>query len=407
MNALKIKDKNRELQYRNMIAVLGKYNNNPENPAGSLTSRRMRSIMNSYRLAEAYKPGSKVAYVGEQFPTEIVFAFNLLAWNIESMSILFAQADYADEFLHLTQENSLSRDICSFLRGPFGVMLANCYPYPDIILANDQPCDCLAKLEYMASKLYRCPFFTLNTPNYINDDSLAYLLRQCNDMIYYIESSTNIRFREENFRKVVDYANEAKDYYCKTIELHRKAMLPGVSRELHEIFSMNCFGLKETVRICRTLYEEALELYNHNTDRKKRKRILWVGQVPESTHELLGYMENDHEVIFWAPLWEGNLLMLDSKNPLKSIAERAILYHWNSERMKQNISGICDTYELDAIIISNIWGCRNMLGINPMVRELANERRLKFLTINLDLVDRKNFSFAQMKNRIDAFLEIL
>jgi hypothetical protein len=42
-----------------------------------------------------------------------------------------------------------------------------------------------------------------------------------------------------------------------------------------------------------------------------------------------------------------------------------------------------------------------------MLRDLAARKKLKYLTINIDLVDRNNYAFNHVKNRVDAFLELL
>lgn len=48
-----------------------------------------------------------------------------------------------------------------------------------------------------------------------------------------------------------------------------------------------------------------------------------------------------------------------------------------------------------------------MMGVSPMLRELATSKNLKCLTINVDLVDRNNYVFNHVKSRVDAFLELL
>jgi benzoyl-CoA reductase/2-hydroxyglutaryl-CoA dehydratase subunit BcrC/BadD/HgdB len=113
------------------------------------------------------------------------------------------------------------------------------------------------------------------------------------------------------------------------------------------------------------------------------------------------------DIIYWAPLWEANTLILDEERPLRSIAERAMLYHWNARRMEADISRICETYGIEGFLIANVWGCRNMMGVSPMLRDLAARKKLKYLTINIDLVDRNNYAFNHVKNRVDAFLELL
>ncbi len=395
----------RRLQYQNLLSLAGEQRPDGAGTGPSLRAARMRSIVNCHRLAEAYKEQSKVAYVSEQFPTEIVFAFGAIPWNIESMAIMLAQSVDVNRILQLTQEKEMSRDICSFLRGPYGMMLADSYPSPDIVLTNDQPCEGLSKVMFMSGKRYQAPVLGLHSPNTIDEDSLAYLVRQMEQMMSRMEAELGVDLGPDSLRSVVRYSNEARDYYCRTVRLLETHNLPGVSRELQEIFGMNYFGAKENVQICRALYEEALELVA--SERNNGKRVLWIGQVPEESHELLRHMGQAVDVVYWAPLWGANMGMLDEEKPLRSIAERTMLYHWNAERMRADIARICDAYAIEGFLIANVWGCRNMMGITPVFRDLATSRKLKYLTINTDLVDRNNYAFNHVKNRVDAFLELM
>jgi benzoyl-CoA reductase/2-hydroxyglutaryl-CoA dehydratase subunit BcrC/BadD/HgdB len=365
----------------------------------------MRSILNCHRLAEAYKEQSKVAYVSEQFPAEIVFAFGAIPWNIESMAIMLAQSVDVNRILQLTQEKEMSRDICSFLRGPFGMMLADCYPSPDIVLTNDQPCEGLSKVMFMSGKRYQAPVLGLHSPNTIDEDSVNYLVKQMEQMMSRMEEEFKVAVSQDSLQLAVKYSNQARSYYCKTLQLLQSHKLPGVSRELQEIFGMNYFGTKENAQICRALYEEALELVKGEPN--KRKRVLWIGQVPEESHELLRCMSEEVDIVYWAPLWEANTVVLDEDQPLRSIAERTMLYHWNAGRMGAEIARLSDAYEIDGFLIANVWGCRNMMGLSPMFRDFARSKKLKYLTINIDLVDRNNYAFSQVKNRVDAFLELM
>lgn len=394
----------RATQYENLLRLLGQPGSAKEDVPG-LKATRMRSIVNCYRLAEAYKKETKVAYVSEQFPTEIVFAMGAIPWNIESMAIMLAQSVDVNRIFLMTQEQELSRDICSFLRGPFGMMLADCYPSPDIVLTNDQPCEGLSKMMFMSGKRYTAPVLGLHSPNSLDEDSLDYLAKQLEQIMLRMAHEFGMELDSDSLRAAVDYSNQARDYYCKTLRLLETHRVPGVSRELQEIFGMNYFGAKENAQICKVLYEEAAELVQGKQN--AGKRVLWIGQVPEESHELLQHIREVVDIIFWAPLWEANSVRLDEAQPLRSIAERAILYHWNANRMEADILRICDAYGIEGFLIANVWGCRNMMGISPMLRDVATSRKLKYLTINLDLVDRNNYAFNHVKNRVDAFLELM
>jgi benzoyl-CoA reductase/2-hydroxyglutaryl-CoA dehydratase subunit BcrC/BadD/HgdB len=395
----------RGVQYQNLLALLGDHHPGIGTGAPALKASRMRSIVNCHRLAAAYKEQSRVAYVSEQFPTEIVFAFDAIPWNVESMAIMLAQAVDVDRIFEMTQERELSRDICSFLRGPYGMALADCYPSPDIALTNDQPCEGLSKLIFMLGRHYQAPVVSLHSPNAIDEDSVTYLVEQMERMLSRIEDALGITLAPGALQQAVNYSNQARDYFLKTVRLLQDHSLPGVSRELQEIFGMNYFGTRENARICQALYDEALELAAAGTPR--RKRVLWIGQVPEESHELLRHIGEVVDVIYWAPLWEANGVTLDTRDPLRSVAERAMLYHWNAERMRQDTLEISDRFAIDGFLIVNVWGCRNMMGMTPVLREVAALRKLKYVTLNIDLVDRNNYAFNHVKNRVDAFLELM
>jgi len=398
-------ERRREAQYQNLLKLLDGHRRDASKTGTSLRSSQMRSIINSHRMAEAYKEGSKVAYVSEQFPTEICFAFGLIPWNIESMAIMLAQSLDVNRIFQMTQERHLSRDICSFLRGPFGMMLADCYPTPDVVLTNDQPCEGLAKLVFMSGRSYKVPALALHSPNIVDEDSVDYLVKQMEHMMSRLAEELQVERFAESLRSAVEHSNQARHYYRKTADLLASHKLPDVSRELQEVFGMNYFGTRENAQLCKVLYEEAQELVGG--EEKKGKRVLWIGQVPEESHELLQHMNEVVDIVFWAPLWEANRLMLDEDTPLRSMAERAMLYHWNAERMSSDIAQICDEYEIEGFLIANVWGCRNMMGVSPMLRDLATAKNLKYLTINIDLVDRNNYAFNHVKNRLDAFLELM
>ncbi|MGA2651957.1 MAG: 2-hydroxyacyl-CoA dehydratase family protein [Terracidiphilus sp.] len=400
-----LKVSGRVAQYQNLLQLIGESTTGTARDGLPLKASHARSIVNCHRLAEAYKEQSRVAFITEQFPTELTFAFEALPWNIESMSTMLAQSLDVDRIFQLTQERSVSRDLCSFLRGPYGMMLADCYPRPDVVLTNDQPCEGLAKVIYWSGQRYNVPVIPLHTPNTCDEGSVQYVAKQLQRVMSDLERVFGVQLNPDSLRASVHWSNEARLYYNKTINILRQHKLPGVSRELQEIFGMNYFGARQNVQVCKALYEEAVELTN--AEPVKATRVLWIGQVPEESHEVLRHMGKNVEILYWAPLWHANSIVLDEDNPFRSMAERAIQYHWNAERMGADLERICDDFAVDAFFIASVWGCRNMMGLSPMIRDIAIRRKLKYLIINIDLVDRNNYAFNHVKNRVDAFLELV
>ena len=395
--------RNREAQYRRLLSLVGEPRPDTGSDGPLIRSKRMRSIINCHRMVSAYQESTRVACVSEQYPTEIVYAAGAIPWNIESMAIMLAQSTDVNRIFQLTQEQELSRDICSFLRGPFGMIAAEAYPTPDVVLTNDQPCEGLSKMMFLAGRGFDVPVLGLHSPQTLDPAAVDYLVRQIEALLPKFGAALGIELGPDDLKQAVADSNRARVSYLRTVELLKSRVLPGVCRELQEVFGMNCFGSRPNAQLCEALYQDASRMESL----VGRPRVLWIGQVPEESHELLEHIRKSVDLMFWAPLWAPNLMLLDEDKPLESIAERAIRYHWSTSRMYEDVERVSAEFHVDGILIANVWGCRNMMGMSPMLRDLARTSRLKYLTINTDLVDRNNYAFNHVKNRVDAFLELM
>lgn len=402
-----LKDRNRDLQYKNIIAALESDSRAPA-PVTMLKASRMRSIVNSYYFREAYKKTTHVAFTGELCPTELLLAFKMVSLNLETMAALFSQSDRLRVYLKQADEYGVSRDICSNIRSGLGIALANCCPAPDVVLGNSYPCDGISKMTFVMSRLYHCPYFMLDTPNYVSDEAVVYLVEQMKRFISEVEKILHVTFSYEDLRRVVDYSNKAREYFNKVNQLCETATLRDVPRELIEIVVSNLWGSKELVDICRTLYDEALAKTNNGENRKTKTRVLWVGQLPFYSDELVDYLVNDCELelIYLSALMNSEF-MLDRDKPLESIARRLLIHTWDPMAIRNDITQIARKFGIDGIVLLNVWGCRNMMGINHMLRDAAVQNDLTFLTVDGDYLDKEKYSFSHLKNRVDAFVEII
>ncbi len=396
----------RDVQFENMVNALRSSKPESENRKSSLKSSRMISIINSYNFTNAYKKDNKVIFVGEQFPSELLVALNIVPFNLESMAGVLAKTDQLASFLKLSDQNYLSRDVCSVLRGEFGLGLANCFPTPDLMISSNQTCDGFMKIAHNLGQLYKKKICAIDTHNTYNEDVIAYVGEQLRAIVLEIEKELDVKMEEEILREVISSSNEAKTYYKKTLELCQNVSIQDVSHELMMIAMISLWGMKEMKTACKTLYEEALEISCRLEGNKPKKRVVWHGQTSFLSDEIIEYIEKRAEIIYFgAFLTYPNLL--DPDDPYRSFARRLLYYSWNPFVMGQVIKDHVDPYKLNGIILQNSWGCRNILGINSILRENAKEKKLKILMLDNDFLDREKIAFSHVKNRIDAFLEIL
>jgi len=396
----------RDIQYQNMINAITASKHESNDRMSSLRTSKMVSIINSYNFTSAYKNKSKVAFVGEQFPIELILALKVIPFNLETMAALLSRSDNLKTYFTLGDENNLSRDVCSVLRGEFGLGLSNCLPTPDVMVSCNHPCDGYMKIIFNLQKLYNKRVCSMDVPAVANDVTISYVEAQLRNMAKDIGSELNIKLEESDLMEVVNNSNQAKEYYYKTLDMFENSYLPDVSHELMMIAMVNLWGSKEIIKVCKTLYEEALEIREKQKEKKMRKRVIWFGQMSFFSDQIIEYIEKEVEIIYFGP-FVNYRDRINPENPYRSLAKRFITYSWNPFTMSETIHQFSTKFKISGIILQNAWGCRDILGVNNMLRDAAKENKLKILMLDNDFLDKEKVAFDHVKNRIDAFMEIL
>lgn len=398
---------NREKQYENFKTLLNSSKEELHRNEDSLKASHLRAIYNSFNINNAYKEDSIVALTGEEFPQEILYALNIIPINLQAMGAMLSRSNtnvLQNCFRQMDRVN-MSKDLCSNIRSAFSVAFADLLPEPDIIFGNSAPCDGFSKLAYHVSKMYDCSFMFLDTPDSKNDESIAYLAEQIENSFHEIVDRFNLKWNVIELLKTIRYSNEAKKFYLATLALVKNHQIQDVQRELYELVVANLWGAKELVNITKKLYQEALELSKKSVNNKKR--VIWIGQVPNYAYKFMDYIFDNVDVIFFASFNDAIVSLIDEKNPYESMAKRLINFSWNPFRRADVILDVCKKYNVDGVILQNPWGCRNILGVTNILRNIMTKNKYKCLTIDSDFMDREKLAYSQVVNRCTAFFEIL
>lgn len=393
----------RKTQLDNMAGFFQGYANDNETNF-QLKASKKRALLQSLVFTSCYRPKSRVAYIGDEFPVEILHALKFSTINYQTIAGVFSKGKNLRRFFSKADSLYISKDICSNIRGAIGLALENCIPTPNIIIGNSSPCIGSSKLSNILYKMYNSYYFRIDTPIIYDDISVDYLADQFRDMTEYIAEKYDPSFNEDVLKESIVYSNDAKQLYNKVADLCKDHQLPEIQRELYELIVSNKWGEKSLVEICSLLYEEALECIK--TEKKnKKKRLLWYGPVPVYVDSLLESIGKKVDIIFYTSLMSANRILLDENDTYRSLARRALLHSWDPFMKCDNIIEVCGQYNIDGIILQNSWGCRNLNSTNRIVRQCTEKTNVKYLLIDSDFVDKDKFSENQVKNRIDAFIE--
>lgn len=378
------------------------------------SSHKRAQLTNSLFL-KSYEKESKVVFRNVIMPTEIFFAMDIIPVCVETVSASLASFDIAQECLNVAEQNGYSRDICSFIRCSLGASIKDFLPTPDFLACTSYFCDNALKLFYMLSKRYKKECFVLDIPyDCGNEKFVTYLEIQLKEMVRGIEKQLNIKMDPQKLKEAIQFSNEARNYFIKVNDLRRHVPAPIPGYETIDYIAPLTFtwGSKEIIDVYKTLYEEINEKIKSlgNSECRRKPRILWRHLRPYHDKSLIDFIENkchaeiafeEANYIYWEEMdpddpYRGLALKLLS-NPAIGVFER-----WSNVTLD-----IVEKYKIDGVISFNHWGCKPLGSGEGLLKDILNKKEIPMIELGGDCIDKRDYSFAQLKTRIQAFLEMI
>lgn len=378
-----------------------------------------RSNLTSHYFRKAYDRDSKVVYINSFIPSEIFHAMGVVPFNLGIIGGILAQGKASSKFINSAQQNHYSSDLCSTSRCIMGAALSNALPTPDYLIMTSGPCDVGSNIYYYLSRLYQKEWFLLDVPvSYNNPErAIGYLASQLRKMVNSLETLLGLELKPERLQAAIEYSNSAADYVQKTNQFAKLIPSPLAATETMEIISsLHLLGLAEMIDICRERYEEIdQKARTARINGSRKPRILWHGLRPFYSNEIFEHLEKNCKVEIISEVdmhggaaesWE----FLDPNEPYRSMAVKMMKimggYSINESLLRQTAERLND-YAIDGVISFNSRGCRHMLSVNQVLRDVISRNNRPFLEIDGDYIDDRDYSFEQIKTRLDAFAELL
>lgn len=405
----------RQQQLKRLLKLTKEHNQLRKPPFYTLqaTRKRMNIVANYFR--KAYRQDSKVVYRSVIMPTEIFFAMDMVPVCVETVSAMLAGSNLSQYALNIAEQNHYSRDLCSFSRCALGAAIDNFLPAPDFLACTSYYCDDTAKLFFNLSKIYEKDYFLLDIPyDYKDEESIEYLAGQLKKMVVVLEEKLGKKLDPDRLREAIRLSNQAREYFVKVNELRTAIPAPISGGEAIDYAALLAFtwGSKEMVEICKALYEEIKERVatNSNLQGKKKPRIFWRHLRPYYNNSLLDFIENECNVeIAFEDINHIHWEAMNLEEPYRSLA-RKLIYSEAIGPVERYIDGffiLAQKYQIDGVISFVHWGCRHLGSINQMLKDDLDKRGIPSLEIGGDCIDNRDYSFAQLRTRIQAFLEMM
>ena len=402
-----------------------------------------KDMIASHYSALAHAPEHKRKVVYTFVPgnlTELMRSFDLLPVLPEINALQAGMRKLSGDYIAEAEKHGHSEDVCTYVKcdigmlkkgniGPTGERL----PPPDLLLLSYTGCFTFMKWFELLRQEYDCPVAMLHVPyqseGRILPHHVEYIVQQLrNEVIPKLEQVSGRRYHEDRLREALRLSAQAEDDLVWVLESAKNVPSPidayfGGVYYIGPIFTA-FRGTPEGVEYYRILREEVQDrlqqrlgpITPEGTREKERYRLVMEGPPNWTSFREFWKMFYDEGAVIVASSYTkvGGLydrgFRHDPTRPLETLAEYCLGCYTNlglPTRLDLLERYIRD-YRADGFMINSIKSCNSFsVGQLLMLRQLEQRTGVPGGFIESDLVDPRYFSAANIKNRIESYLQML
>jgi benzoyl-CoA reductase subunit B len=394
------------------------------------------------RLATAHEDGRKVVYTfvpGNL--NELVRSFNLLPVLPEINALQSGMRKVSGEYISEAEKQGHSEDVCTYVKcdigmlkkgniGPTGKRL----PKPDLLLLSYTGCFTFLKwFELLREEYGDVPVAMLHVPYQANGriepHQREYIVEQLRtEVIPKLEEVSGRKYDEDRLREMLRLSARAEDDLVWTLESAKHTPSPidayfGGVYYIGPIFSA-FRGTPAAVDYYAALRAEVQERLDAGLGpitpegpmARQKYRLVVEGPPNWTSFREFWKMFYDEDAVVVASTYTkvGGLydrgFRHDPDHPLETLADYALGCYTNLglPTRLDLIERYIREYNADGFLINSVKSCNSFsVGQLMMLRQLEERTGVPGAFIESDLVDPRYFSAANIKNRIESYLQML
>lgn len=372
--------------------------------------------------------------------TELILSFDMLPVYPEINALQSGMRKKSGDYIAEAEELGYSEDVCSYVKCDIGMMAGGNIgptgqqlPPPDLLLLSYTGCFVFMKWFENLQKLYGdVPVAMLHVPyqeNGVMDDAMiSYVTSQLQtEVIPKCEQVSGKRFDPDRLKSMMDYSAEAEELMVKVFESAKHVPSP-VDAYFGGVYYVGpIFTAFRGTEECVKYYEELLR--EVETRQKEGKGpICPEGEIDERFRLVVEGPPNwTHFREFWKIFYDLGAVFVassytrvggiydegfrhDRSDPLGSMARYCMGCYTNlSLPQRIDLLGrLLKEYHADGLLVNSIKSCNSFsAGQLVIMRELEKRLGIPVGFIESDLVDPRYYSYANIKNRVDSFFQML
>jgi benzoyl-CoA reductase subunit B len=415
----------------------------PKEVLKDASMKKQKDMMAAHydRLTSAPETGAKIAatFVPGNL-NELIMCFDLVNNLPEVNAIQSGLRRQSGGYVLEAEKIGHSEDVCTYVKSDIGMMAkgnlapnGKKFPNPDVLLLSYTGCFTFMKWFELLREQYKCETIMLHTP-YMGDGKITpnmieYMVKQLKEeVIPKLERISGVKFDIDRLREYLKKSAKAEDDLVWVLQSAKNKPSPidayfGGIYYIGPIFGA-FRGTDDAIEYYKFLREEVAERLAEGKgpvtpdgDMGKEKYRLVVEGPPNYT--------NFRQ--FWKMFYDEGAVVVassytkvggtydfgfrhDPDKPLETLAEYCLgVYTNRSLPMRiEMLSNYIKEYEADGLLINSIKSCNSFsAGQLLIMREVEKRTGKPAAFVESDLVDPRYFSAANIKNRLESYLQMV
>jgi benzoyl-CoA reductase/2-hydroxyglutaryl-CoA dehydratase subunit BcrC/BadD/HgdB len=394
--------------------------------------RKLQTSKDLTRLMTRYYAKQKIvgkirplAWVTSGAPVEILAGMGIETVYPENYGALLGAQRAAVPLAQVAEQRGFSPDLCSYARSHYGSLLDSKnapqggLPRPDLLVASNNICGTVIKWYQALARELDVPLFLLDAPYQhqpgLPDHTVQYVASQLEELIAWLTAHTGRRLNEKKFHRALALSNQAVDLWRDIRELCQARPSPLNAPDLFLTMApiVVLRGTKDAVRFYRKLKAEVEERVARGQGAilEERYRLLWDNiAIWYRLFRLFSLFTNAGAcfvVDTYTNAWSASV---DTSDPILGLARTYATVYINQSvqaRVAEMVD-LVERFQVDGLVFHSNRSCKPYsLGQYEMLEQVGARTGVPGLILEADMCDTRYFAAEPVKNRIQAFLDVL
>lgn len=390
------------------------------------TSKDLTRLMTRYyatrKVVGKVRP---LAWVTSGAPVEILVGMGVATVYPENYGALVGAQRAAVPLAQVAEERGFSPDLCSYARCHYGSLLdpknapQGGLPKPDLLVACNNICGTVIKWYQALAQELEVPLFLLDAPYQhepgLSDHTIQYVAAQLEEMIAWVTQQTGRKLNEKKFAQALDLSNEAVILWREIRELCQARPSPLNAPDLFLTMApiVVLRGTKDAVTFYRKLKAEVEERVSRGEGAilEERRRLLWDNIAIWYRLFRLFSLFTDAGACFvvdtYTNAWS---VSVDTDEPILGLARTYSTVYINQslQARAEMMTDLVERFAVDGMVFHSNRSCKPYsLGQYELLERVSQRTGVPGLILEADMCDTRLYADEPIKNRIQAFLDLL